>query len=256
MSNRNKFRVLLGNDDGFRAPGIRALAKAMSEIADVTIVAPSGPRSGFSSAITTTQALKLKSRVSDIDGVKIYSIDGTPVDCIKLALHTIFKDDKPDIIVSGCNHGSNEGICVLYSGTIGAAIEGAIVGIPSLAVSIDDVAENPDFTNAVKYALIVINKMLKEEVLPFTVLSLNVPKGEVKGLKVCRQSIGRFVDEYIISKDGRNKDVYWCTGKQINQQSQILGDYQLLRDGYATITPLKIDLTNDDFIEPLKSWFD
>lgn len=248
-------KILLSNDDGFRAPGIRALAKVLSDIGDVTVVAPSGPRSGFSSAITTTQALYLKKRESDLEGVEFYSTDGTPADCVKLSLHTIFKDEKPDIIVSGCNHGSNEAICVIYSGTIGVAIEGAIVGIPSLAVSLDDTGLNPDFTEAVKYTRIVVDKILRYNMPTHTLLSLNVPKGTVRGLKICKQSIGRFVDEYVQSKDGRDNDVYWCTGKQINLEPNLIGDYQLLRDGYATLTPLKIDLTNKDFLQELADWF-
>ena len=137
--------ILLCNDDGFRAAGIQELAQAMLAFGQVTILAPDGPRSGFSGAITTTQPLHLKHRSTDGD-LSVYSCDGTPVDCIKLAMNTLFAEERPDLIISGINHGSNEGICVSYSGTLGAAREGCIYGIPSLAVSLDDTAWHPDFT--------------------------------------------------------------------------------------------------------------
>ena len=156
--------ILLSNDDGFRAAGIQELAQAMLAFGQVTIVAPDGPRSGFSGAITTTQPLRLKHRTTE-GNLAVYSCEGTPVDCVQLALNTLFADQRPDLIISGINHGSNEGICVSYSGTRGAAREGCIYGIPSLAVSLDDTAWHPDFSDSIDYTIRVV-KMMLEKPLP------------------------------------------------------------------------------------------
>ena len=153
--------ILLSNDDGFRAAGIQELAQAMLAFGQVTIVAPDGPRSGFSGAITTTQPLRLKHRTTE-GNLAVYSCEGTPVDCVKLALNTLFGDQRPDLIISGINHGSNEGICVSYSGTLGAAREGCIYGIPSLAVSLDDTAWHPDFSDSIDYTVRVVKMMLEK----------------------------------------------------------------------------------------------
>lgn len=244
--------ILLSNDDGFRAAGIQELAEAMLAFGQVTIVAPDGPRSGFSGAITTTQPLRLKHRESRGD-LHIYSCIGTPVDCIKLALNTLFADEKPDLIISGINHGSNEGICVSYSGTLGAAREGCIYGIPSLAVSLDDTAWHPDFTDTIALTRQVV-EMIQRTGLPWqTLLSLNVPKSHPRGLKVCRQSVGRFVEEFVTSTDGRGQEIYWLTGRQEAAEDPEEGDLQLLREGWATLTPIQLDTTNYAFLETLRT---
>ena len=193
--------ILISNDDGFRAAGIQELAEAMLPYGDVTIVAPDGPRSGFSGAITTTQPLRLKHRHTT-GSLEVYSCEGTPVDCVKLALNTIFADTRPDLVLSGINHGSNEGICVSYSGTLGAAREGCIYGIPSLAVSLDDTAWHPDFTDSIDYTKKVVELMQQTKLPHQTMLSLNVPKDKPKGLKICPMTVGRFVEEFVNSQDG------------------------------------------------------
>ena len=244
--------ILISNDDGFRAAGIQELAEAMLPYGDVTIVAPDGPRSGFSGAITTTQPLRLKHRHTT-GSLEVYSCEGTPVDCVKLALNTIFADTRPDLVLSGINHGSNEGICVSYSGTLGAAREGCIYGIPSLAVSLDDTAWHPDFTDSIDYTKKVV-KLMQQTKLPHqTMLSLNVPKDKPKGLKICPMTVGRFVEEFVNSQDGRGKEIHWMTGYQIPTDEADRGDWHYLREGWATLTPLQLDTTNHSYISELRS---
>lgn len=244
--------ILISNDDGFRAAGIQELAEAMLPYGDVTIVAPDGPRSGFSGAITTTQPLRLKHRHTT-GSLEVYSCEGTPVDCVKLALNTIFADTRPDLVLSGINHGSNEGICVSYSGTLGAAREGCIYGIPSLAVSLDDTAWHPDFTDSIDYTKRVVELMQQTKLPHQTMLSLNVPKDKPKGLKICPMTVGRFVEEFVNSQDGRGKEIHWMTGYQIPTDEADRGDWHYLREGWATLTPLQLDTTNHSYISELRS---
>ena len=244
--------ILISNDDGFRAAGIQELAEAMLPYGDVTIVAPDGPRSGFSGAITTTQPLRLKHRHTT-GSLEVYSCEGTPVDCVKLALNTIFADTRPDLVLSGINHGSNEGICVSYSGTLGAAREGCIYGIPSLAVSLDDTAWHPDFTDSIDYTKKVVELMQQTKLPHQTMLSLNVPKDKPKGLKICPMTVGRFVEEFVNSQDGRGKEIHWMTGYQIPTDEADRGDWHYLREGWATLTPLQLDTTNHSYISELHS---
>ena len=244
--------ILISNDDGFRAAGIQELAEAMLPYGDVTIVAPDGPRSGFSGAITTTQPLRLKHRHTT-GSLEVYSCEGTPVDCVKLALNTIFADTRPDLVLSGINHGSNEGICVSYSGTLGAAREGCIYGIPSLAVSLDDTAWHPDFTDSIDYTKKVVELMQQTKLPHQTMLSLNVPKDKPKGLKICPMTVGRFVEEFVNSQDGRGKEIHRMTGYQIPTDEADRGDWHYLREGWATLTPLQLDTTNHSYISELRS---
>lgn len=244
--------ILISNDDGFRAAGIQELAEAMLPYGDVTIVAPDGPRSGFSGAITTTQPLRLKHRHTT-GSLEVYSCEGTPVDCVKLALNTVFADTRPDLVLSGINHGSNEGICVSYSGTLGAAREGCIYGIPSLAVSLDDTAWHPDFTDSIDYTKKVVELMQQTKLPHQTMLSLNVPKDKPKGLKICPMTVGRFVEEFVNSQDGRGKEIHWMTGYQIPTDEADRGDWYYLREGWATLTPLQLDTTNHSYISELRS---
>lgn len=236
--------LLVCNDDGFRAPGIQQLARKLMALGHVTIVAPDGPRSGGSSAISTTQPLRFKHRHSE-EGLDIYSVEGMPADCTKLALGTMLKDNPPTLVVSGINHGSNEGICVHYSGTLGAAREAVICGIPALATSLDDTAEQPDFSDALDYTERVVRWMLEHSLPKGQVLSLNIPKCKPLGLRVCKQGVSRFTDEWMESRNARKQTIYWMQGRQA-LPSDALGDtdIELLRAGYATLTPLTLDQTD------------
>lgn len=235
---------LLCNDDGFRAPGIQELARRLMALGEVTIVAPDGPRSGYSSAISTTMPLRLKHRYSE-PNLTIYSVDATPADCVKLALGTLFAETAPTLVVSGINHGSNDGICVHYSGTIGAAKEATIAGLPALAVSLDDVAEHPDFGDALELTERVVRHTLEYPIPRGILYSLNVPREKPLGLRVCRQAVSRFVDEWMPSRNARGQEIYWMTGYQAMPPEQRGDtDVELLRSGYATLTPLMLDHTD------------
>lgn len=236
--------LLLCNDDGFRAPGIQQLARRLMGLGRVTIIAPDGPRSGYSSAISTTEPLRFKPRHHE-EGLDIYSVVGTPADCVKLALGTMFKAEPPTLVVSGINHGSNEGICVHYSGTLGAAREAVICGVPALATSLDDTAELPDFADALDYTERIVRWMLEHPLPKGQVLSLNIPKRKPLGLKVCRQGVSRFTDEWMESSNARKQTIYWMQGRQA-LPTEGLGDtdIELLHAGYATLTPLTLDQTD------------
>lgn len=246
---------LLSNDDGFRAPGLQELASRLRPYGQVTVVAPNGPRSGYSSAISTTLPLSLKLRHQE-EGYAVYSVEGTPVDCVKLALGTIFKDTPPDLVISGINHGSNDGICVHYSGTIGAAREACVASVPSLALSLDDVAEHPDFAHALEYSVQVALWQLEHPQPEGVFLSLNVPKGVPQGLKVCPQGVSRFVDEWMPSVNARGQEVYWMQGYQASRGEGLQPtDIEWLRLGYATLTPLMLDQTDYTTLEVLAKHF-
>lgn len=250
-----KPHILLSNDDGFRAPGLQQLSTALSAFADITIVAPDGPRSGFSSAITSTAPLRLKPRYES-EGFRVYSCEGTPVDCVKLGLHALFADKTPDLVITGINHGSNDGICVHYSGTVGAAREACIQGVKALATSIDDTALRPNFSEAIDYTVRVAKQMLEMNLPQGTFLSLNIPKGSVKGIRVCPQAIGRFVDEYKESENARGARVYWLQGYQVPAKLEASEDIHLMRAGYATLTPLMLDQTDYSLLEQLSQQID
>ncbi len=242
--------ILVSNDDGFRAQGIRELTEALRPLGNVTVVAPDGPRSGASAAITSTLPIKLKLRHRE-EGVTIYSCTGTPADCVKLALNTIFKERKPDLLVTGVNHGNNAGICVIYSGTVGAAMEGCVSDVPSLAVSLDDHSEICDMSHATAYAARVSRMILQNGLPHDTMLSMNVPQGKPLGLRVCMVTDGRFVDEFMASEDARGNAVYWMTGRQINKGT-VEGDLELMRAGYVTLSPIKLNMTSRRYLPELE----
>lgn len=249
---KHRPHFLLCNDDGFRAPGIQLLARQLMSLGHVTIVAPDGPRSGYSSAITSTLPLRMKHRLNE-DGLDVYSVDGTPADCVKLALGTMLTERLPDLIISGINHGSNEGICVHYSGTIGAAREATIAGIPALAASLDDTAEHPDFSDALIYVDRVVRYMLANPQPRGTLLSLNVPREKPLGLRICQQAVSRFVDEWMPSHNARGHEVFWLQGYQASPaEGNGATDVEYLRAGYATLTPLMLDQTCYTTLETLE----
>lgn len=250
MKEKNKYEILVSNDDGFRAPGVKALMRALMPLGNVTVVAPDGARSGFSSAITSVIPITMKLRHQE-EGLTVYSSTGTPVDCVKLALNTIFADEKPDLVVGGINHGRNDGVCVLYSGTLGVAMEGTVCGIPSLAVSLNDHAEEIDTTYACEWALKIASMILENGLPKNTLLSMNVPKEKPKGIHVCPLTNGRFTNEYMRSVNARGKEVFWMQGHQVNKTPEFPGDLEALEEGYVALTPVNVDMTDYRFLEEL-----
>ena len=247
--------ILVTNDDGYQAKGIDALIESIVGLGEIVVVAPDGPRSGMSSAITSTLPIRVNLlREDKTKNLKVYSCTGTPVDCIKLGISEIVCR-KPDLVLSGVNHGSNASVCVLYSGTMGAAIEGCIFKIPSIGFSLLDHSPDADFSNAVN-----IIRKLSEEVLRTSLpegicLNVNIPVKELKGVKVCRQTSGQWVEEFIRSKDGANREIFWLTGHFENDEpDNPETDEWALANNYITIVPTKIDLTAHEMIGQMKSF--
>ena len=246
--------ILITNDDGVRSKGIQSLIEAVRTLGDVVVLAPDGARSGMSSAITPNLPLRI-SLLKQEEGLTVYACTGTPVDCVKLAFNEIL-DRTPDLVISGINHGSNSAICVVYSGTMGAAMEGCIFGVPSIGFSLTDHSPHADFSNAIKYARIISEKVLKEGLPKGVCLNVNIPDIEdIKGMKVCAQAAGRWTVEFMKSQDGAGKDVYWLTGVFDNHNPTDEGsDEWALSNGYVSVVPVKIDMTDYQTLNQFKHW--
>lgn len=248
--------ILVTNDDGIAAPGIRALVEAVRDLGRIIVVAPDSPQSGMGHAITIGHPLRLY-KADIFDGIEAWQCSGTPVDCVKLAKDKILHR-KADLCVSGINHGANNSINVIYSGTMSAAMEAAIEGIPSVGFSSLDYNYDADFTVAKNVAKTVTQRMLASELLQHTLLNVNIPITTVqdfKGLKICRQAYARWQEEFDHRVDPRGKDYYWMTGKFMNMDKGADTDVQALQDGYASVVPVKFDLTDYKVKEWLeKEW--
>ena len=254
MTKENKPLLLLTNDDGVQASGLNTLIDTIRPLGEIVVVAPNVPRSGMSSAITVFNPIRA-TLLKKEEGLTVYSCTGTPVDCVKLAVNNLL-DRKPDILLSGINHGSNAAICVIYSGTMGAAFEGCIVGIPSVGISLTDHSLQADFSEAVKYGKSVAEKVLANGLPEGICLNLNIPNiPDVKGLKVCSQTKGLWTKEFMEMKDPSGKPVYWLTGNFYNKEpDNTLSDEWALDQGYAALVPLRIDMTDYSFLEKIKNW--
>jgi len=252
--NNNNPLILVTNDDGVQSKGIKSLIEAVKPLGEIVVIAPDSARSGMSSAITVYVPLRV-SLLEQEENLTVYACNGTPVDCVKLAINEIL-DRKPDLIISGINHGSNSSICVVYSGTMGAALEGCIGGIPSLGVSLTDHAKDADFSDAQKYSRILAEKILKEGLPESVCLNVNIPnRTDIKGMKICTQTKGRWIAEFMKSKDALSQDVYWMTGVFENHNPNDENtDEWALANGYVSIVPTKIDLTAHHAINKLKHW--
>ena len=245
--------ILITNDDGYEAQGISLLVETLKDLGEIIVFAPDRPRSGMSCAITSDTPLYSK-LVKKKNNIPWHVCNGTPVDCVKLALNE-FLDRKPDLVVSGINHGSNAGISVLYSGTVGAAIEGCIFNIPSVAVSLCNHQSNPDFSTACCIAHKVAGKVLEEGLPRGVCLNVNIPEGEVKGVKITTQTQGKWVNEYYKMQDETGREIFRMTGNFENWEGDNHNtDEWALANGYAAIVPVKIDMTAHDFIPHLQKW--
>jgi 5'-nucleotidase len=246
--------ILITNDDGIQAKGIKELIFCLRAVGDIVVFAPDGPRSGMSSAITSVAPIHY-TLVKKEEGLTQYCCSGTPVDCVKLAVNEVL-DRKPDLLVSGINHGTNMAICVHYSGTMGAAIEGCIFNIPSIGVSLTDTHPDADFTESCRLARKLARTVLKEGLPKGTYLNLNVPNiPRVKGMKVCKQADGRWVKEFLRMKSPADKEVYWLTGEfQNHHPVQDDSDTVALEAGYASLVPCKIDVTDYAYLNRFKQW--
>lgn len=247
-------RILVVNDDGIDAPGIRALIEVMKELGDVTVVAPDGPQSGMGHAITIAKPLRLD-KVKLYEGVDMYKSSGTPVDCVKLAVNQVFKGQKPDLCVSGINHGLNNSINVIYSGTMSAAVEGAIESIPSIGFSLDDFTYDADFSHCKKYIKVIASQVLANGLQPGTLLNINFPKGaDIKGIKICRQANAKWAEEFDERVDPNKRNYYWLTGVFQNYDNGQDTDVWALENGYVSMVPVQFDMTAHHAIPILNSW--
>lgn len=248
---KQKPLILITNDDGFRAKGINELIKALRGRGELIVFAPDGPRSGMSSAITSLIPLKYDTVLQE-DDLTIFSCNGTPVDCVKLAINEVL-DREPDLLVSGINHGGNMAICVNYSGTMGAAAEGCIFGIPSIGLSVLDHRPDADFRECCRLGIKVIDDVLAHGLPHGTYLNLNVPVVEhVKGLKVCHQADGRWIKEFKRSENASGHPVFWLTGEFRNDDTRADNDMLALDNGFATLVPCKVDVTDYQFLKELR----
>jgi 5'-nucleotidase len=243
--------ILVTNDDGIMAPGIRHLIKLMRTLGDVIVVAPDKPQSGMGHAITVSTPLRMEKVVIDANDIE-YSCSGTPVDCVKLAVSKILFG-KPDLLVSGINHGSNASINVIYSGTMSAAVEGSIENIPSIGFSILDYSFDADFRPADDFILSVCRKVLKNGVPARTCLNVNIPVvKKIKGVKLCRQAQAHWADDYEARKDPHHKNYYWLTGEFINDDKGKDSDQWALNNGYISVVPVQYDFTAYHALTELK----
>lgn len=248
--------ILVTNDDGIFAPGIRTLAEEMKAFGRVMVVAPDKPQSAMGHAITIHSFLRLQS-VHLIDGVEAWSCSGTPVDCVKLAIYKLLGGNKPDLLVSGVNHGANISINVLYSGTMSAAVEGAMEGIPSIGFSLMDHAIEADFAQVRPVIRSVVSNTLKHGMALGTCLNVNVPRNdgaELKGIRVCRQAKANWVDEFETRLDPGNKEYYWLRGEFKSGEHGEDTDVWAVNNRYVSIVPTQFDMTAHHAIATLNTW--
>jgi 5'-nucleotidase len=247
--------ILITNDDGVTAPGIAALVQSMKTLGHVIVVAPDSPQSGMGHAITMNKPLRME-RVYVFDEIEAYQCSGTPADCVKLAVDKVMHR-RPDLLVSGINHGSNSSINVIYSGTMSAAVEGAIEGINAIGFSLNDYKFDADFTAAAHYAKLIAAKVLENGLPAGTLLNVNLPQlglDEIKGLKICRQAKAKWVEEFDERTDPHNRKYYWLTGKFVNNDHGEDTDEWALANGFVSVVPTQFDLTAHHDIATLNTW--
>lgn len=248
--------ILIVNDDGITAPGIKALKEVAEKIGDIIIVAPDSPQSGMGHAITLNKPLRLhESKV--FNNTRAYECSGTPVDCVKIAVNKILKR-KPDLCISGINHGSNSSINIIYSGTMSAAVEAALEDIPSIGFSLLDYNWEANFSEAKKYVEIIIKQVLDNKLEKNTLLNVNIPAKSdepIKGIKICKQAKANWEEKFDERKDPFDRPYYWLTGEFVNKDKSEDTDEWALENNYVSIVPVQYDLTSYkgiDFIN--KNW--
>lgn len=246
-----RVRILITNDDGYHSEGIIALENALSEIGDVYVVAPASEMSGASHSLTLARPL----RIRQIDA-RHWTVDGTPTDCVTLALNQILSaEERPHICVSGINHGANLGDDATYSGTVAGALEATILGVPALAISLT-VSRDPDFTESAKIARLLTERALRDGIPANSLLNINVPKGVPRGIRVTKQGFKDsrpVVSEHI---DPRGKPYYWIGEQRLGFHAEGETDFEAIDEGFVSVTPMRSDLTNYLALESMRSWND
>ena len=253
---KTKPLILVTNDDGIRAPGLRSLIEVMTEIGEVVVVAPDSPRSGMGHAITINSPLYCD-KIKVTDGPQLeYSCSGTPADCVKLAINELL-NKKPDLCVSGINHGSNSSINVVYSGTMSAAIEAGIEGVPAIGFSLLDFKWNADFKPLKKYIKKISLEALEKGIPKDVVLNVNFPllqNTKFKGMKICRQARAYWIEEFDKRTNPMGREYYWLTGTFINKDKGEDTDEWALNKGFISIVPTQFDLTAHHSLQHLNTW--
>lgn len=245
IKTNKELTILVTNDDGITAPGIRNLVEAVKPFGKVIVVAPDKAQSGMGHAITVGFPLRLTA-VNIFKDIEAYQTNGTPADCVKLAVAEILHR-KPDLCVSGINHGANHSINIIYSGTMSAAMEAAIEGIPSIGFSLLDYSPEADFTAARTYVQRIVKEVLKEKMDDHFLLNVNIPKGnikEIKGIKICKQAYAKYKEEFDKRKDPHQQPYYWLTGSFVNFDKGQDTDVWALQQNYVSIVPVQFDLTH------------
>ncbi len=248
--------ILVTNDDGITAPGIRALIEVMKDLGTVVVVAPDSPQSGTGHAITINNTLYINKVSADNAAIAEYSCSGTPVDCVKLAVNEII-GKKPDLCVSGINHGSNSSINVIYSGTMSAAVEAGIEGIPAIGFSLLDYDWDADFEAVKPFVRKIALQVLESGLLDGVVLNVNFPKipeKNIKGIKICRQAKAMWAEKFDKRKTPQGKDYFWLTGEFVNHDAGEDTDEWALEHGYVSVVPVQFDLTAHHAIQQLNNW--
>jgi 5'-nucleotidase len=255
MSGKRKPLILVTNDDGMFAPGIKRLVDIARHMGEVMVVAPNSPQSAKGHAVTLADPIRLN-QVDVFEGIEAYECSGTPVDCVKLAKNILLKRRKIDLCISGINHGSNASINILYSGTISAAMEASIEGIDSIGFSLEDYSMNADFDPATPWIKSIIEYVLSNGLVDSKLLNVNIPHpslGPIRGMKICRQSEGRWEEEFVEGVDPRGQKFYWLTGNFTTEDTVDGTDISALREGYISIVPSLHDLTHHRAIPALRS---
>lgn len=247
--------ILVTNDDGIAARGIKTLIDIAKEIGDVVVVAPDSPQSGQGHAITLEHPLRLY-KVDLFEGVEAYECSGTPVDCVKLAKNVLLKDREISLCVSGINHGSNASINIIYSGTLSAAMEASLEGVPSIGFSFLNYSPRADFSATTPYVKSLMEYVLKNGMSKGNLWNVNLPdlpEAGIKGFKACRQADSRWVEEFVEAVDPRGQKYYWLTGRFVNEDEAEDTDIWALENGYISVVPSKHDLTNYEALKELSS---
>ncbi len=254
MPQKKRLSILISNDDGIDAPGIERLVAEMRRVGDVTVVAPHQQQSAVGHAITMNRPLRVREYFKNGKFFG-YAVEGTPADCVKLAVRALLKR-RPDILLSGVNHGSNTAISVIYSGTVSAATEGTILGIPSIAVSLTTYRP-ADFAPAARFARRLARKVIRHGLPTGTLLNVNVPplpEDRLKGVRITRQGKAVWNDTFDVRRDPANKEYFWLTGGLENVDEDLAFDEAAVRAGYISVTPIQYDLTNTEMIAHVRSW--
>lgn len=248
-------RILICNDDGIDSAGIFALAAEIRKIADVTVVAPHQQQSAVGHAITVNYPLRAVPfhKNGDFFGT---AVEGTPADCVKLAIKFLMKDNPPDMVLSGINHGSNTAVNIIYSGTVSAATEGTVLGIPSIAFSLTSYT-NLDFTYAAKFAARLVTLVAEKGLPAGTLLNVNIPnlpEKDIKGVLITKQGISTWEDRFDVRRDPANREYFWLTGSMHVTDTELDTDQIAVERGYVSITPVHYDLTNREMVEAMGRW--